>query len=318
MLDELALFLGAGGGVLGTRTISRVVCGVEIDSYCREVILRRQEEGILEPFPVWDDVRTFDGRPWRDVVDLVTAGFPCQPFSVAGAQRGASDPRNLWPDTARVLGEVRPRFALLENVPGLASSGYLSVVLADLAALGFSVRWGCLSAAAVGSNHIRERLWVVAMDADADAIGRDERWARHARNAGTGDVRAPVADAERAELRHESGRGSGSRGQGAAVARDDGAEGIVADADAGRREVERIAQPARIERARGRLSHGCGSVRQLEHSARGVDWWLTEPDVGRVADGVAHRVDRLSAIGNGQVPAVVRRVWELMTEEVGD
>jgi len=84
-LRELALFIGAGGGALGSRLLGfRIVCAVEIDPYCREVVLRRQEEGFLEPFPIWDDVRTFDGTAWRGLVGVVTGGFPCQPFSVAG------------------------------------------------------------------------------------------------------------------------------------------------------------------------------------------------------------------------------------------
>jgi DNA (cytosine-5)-methyltransferase 1 len=114
-LNELALFAGAGGGLLASRLLGwQTVCAVELEPYCREVVLRRQRDGLLDLFPIWDDVRTFDGRPWRGVVDIVSAGFPCQPFSVAGQRHGKNDERNLWPDTARLLGEVGCRYTILE------------------------------------------------------------------------------------------------------------------------------------------------------------------------------------------------------------
>ena len=168
MLYELALFAGAGGGILGTKLLGwRVVCAVEINPYCREVLLRRQEEGILEAFPIWDDVRTFDGKPWRGKVDVVTAGFPCQPWSVAGKQRGEVDERNLWPDTIRIIGEVRPRYCLLENVPNLLVHEYFGTILRDLAESGYDARWKVISAAEVGAPHLRNRIWVVAHDSRA-------------------------------------------------------------------------------------------------------------------------------------------------------
>lgn len=108
-MNELALFAGAGGGILGGILSGfRTVCAVEIEPYCREVLLRRQRDGVLPLFPIWDDVQTFDGRAWRGLVDVVTAGFPCQPFSVAGKNAGESDERNLWPETIRVIWEVGP------------------------------------------------------------------------------------------------------------------------------------------------------------------------------------------------------------------
>ena len=99
-MNVLELFAGAGGGILGSLLLGhRTVCAVEIDPYCREILMRRQEEGHLPPFPIWDDARTFDGLPWRGVVDIVAGGFPCQPFSSAGKGLAAHDPRNMWPDT---------------------------------------------------------------------------------------------------------------------------------------------------------------------------------------------------------------------------
>lgn len=159
-MRELALFTGAGGGILGTRLLGwRVVCGVEIDPYCREILLRRQEEGHLEPFPIWDDARTFKGKPWRKKVDVITAGFPCQPFSVAGKRLGVDDKRNLWPEAYRIIQEVRPRHVLLENVPGIRK--YLPVVIRDLRRAGYAPKRPLtIAAAALGTGHIRRRVWI--------------------------------------------------------------------------------------------------------------------------------------------------------------
>jgi DNA (cytosine-5)-methyltransferase 1 len=161
-VNELALFAGAGGGILGGQLLGwRTVCAVEYDPYAAGVLLARQNDGLLPPFPIWDDVRTFDGRPWRGRVDVVSGGFPCQDISAAGKGAGIDGERSgLLVQMARIIGEVRPRFAFVENSPMLTSRG-LGVVLGDLAALGFRCSWGVLGAADVGAPHLRERIWIV-------------------------------------------------------------------------------------------------------------------------------------------------------------
>ena len=131
VLTELALFAGAGGTILAGKLLGwRTVCAVEIDEYCQRVLLQRQQDGILEPFPIWDDAKSFDGRPWRGCVDIVTASPPCQPWSNANAKKqGDQDERNLWPDTIRIIREVRPRFVLVENVPAIAVHEYFRRIL---------------------------------------------------------------------------------------------------------------------------------------------------------------------------------------------
>jgi len=170
-VNELALFAGAGGGILGGHLLGwRTVCAVEFDPYARDVLLARQNDGCLPPFPVWDDVRTFDGRPWRGAVDVVSGGFPCQDISTAGGanRQGIDGERSgLWREMARIIGEVRPRFAFVENSPALTFRG-LGRVLGDLAELGLHARWGEFSAADVGARHERPRIWIVAGDWDAD------------------------------------------------------------------------------------------------------------------------------------------------------
>lgn len=167
---EMALFAGAGGGIWGSRLLGwETVCYVEIDAYCQRVLQARIEDGLFDDAPIWDDIKTFDGRSWRGHVDIITAGFPCQPFSSAGKQRGGADERNLWPETLRVLCEVRPPFAFLENVSGLLAKnhGYFGAILGDLASSGFDARWTVLGAADCGGPHARKRLWVLVADAES-------------------------------------------------------------------------------------------------------------------------------------------------------
>ncbi len=165
-MNELALFAGIGGGILGSQKHGwQCVCAVEIDPYCRSVLMARQNEGLLLPFPIWDDVCTFDGIPWRRIVDVVSGGFPCQDISSAGKRAGIEGERSgLWSEMHRIVGEVRPRYVFVENVAALLVRG-LDRVLADLAALRYDCQWGVLGAADVGAPHQRNRLWLLATDA---------------------------------------------------------------------------------------------------------------------------------------------------------
>ena len=162
-LNELALFAGAGGGILGGHLLGwRTVCAVEFAEYPRRVLLARQRDGLLERFPIWDDVRTFDGKRWKGRVDVVSGGFPCQDISVAGKGLGLAGERSgLWREMFRIICEVEPRFVFVENSPMLTVRG-LGTVLGDLATVGFDARWGVLGAAHVGAPHLRERIWIVA------------------------------------------------------------------------------------------------------------------------------------------------------------
>jgi DNA (cytosine-5)-methyltransferase 1 len=162
-LNELALFAGAGGGILGGHLLGwRTVCAVEWEQYPACVLAARQNDGLLPPFPIWDDVQTFDGKPWRGIVDVISGGFPCQDISAAGKGAGIEGERSgMWREMARIIGEVRPKFTFIENSPMLVNRG-LGTVLADLAKLGFDAEWGVLGAADVGAKHQRDRIWIVA------------------------------------------------------------------------------------------------------------------------------------------------------------
>jgi DNA (cytosine-5)-methyltransferase 1 len=162
-VNELALFAGAGGGILGGKLLGwRTVCAVEYDAYAASVLVARQNDGCLEPFPVWSDVRTFDGRPWRGIAEVVSGGFPCTDISAAkqNAQGIEGQQSGLWSEMARIVGEVGPRYVFVENSPMLASRG-LGRVLGDLAEMGYDARWGVLGACHAGAPHNRKRIWIV-------------------------------------------------------------------------------------------------------------------------------------------------------------
>jgi len=307
-LYELALFAGAGGGLLATKWILgwQTVCYVENNPYRTKVLKARIRDGVLDDAPIWDDVRTFDGRPWRGCVDIVTAGFPCQPFSVAGRLEAADDSRNLWPDTIRVIREVRPGWCFLENVPGLLSGshGYFGQILKELAESGYDARWRVLSAAEVGAPHYRHRLWMAAVRsgnvADTEEVGcRDGNPAYNrqatAQSNAFGHRGALLADTYCSrELQPQGGECSerGRTGDGRQV----------------------LAHPLQKRRdGRQGVPQTSGSPRLV--LAEGDNPWAVEPQLGRVAHGVAHRVDRLGALGDGQVPAVVAVVWKLLMGE---
>ena len=162
-LNELALFAGAGGGILGGHLLGwRTVCAVEWEAYPASVLLARQNDGIIPPFPIWDDVQTFDGKPWRGIVDVVSGGFPCQDISAAGKGAGIDGERSgMWKEMARVICEVRPKYVFVENSPMLVHRG-IDRVLADLANMGFDAEWGVLGASDIGAKHHRKRIWIVA------------------------------------------------------------------------------------------------------------------------------------------------------------
>ena len=196
----LDLFSGYGGFTLGLRLAgldTTTVAYVEWDKYCQQVIQQRQRDGLLDDAPIWDDIKSFDGRPWRGCVDIISGGFPCQPHSVAGKRAGADDDRNLWPDTLRLISEVRPSHIILENVPGiLVSDGgrppYGGTVVGELSEIGYDAEWMLVSAAEAGAPHLRKRWWLVAHALD-NGSHRPETYAT-VKSSDESDDRIPVGD----------------------------------------------------------------------------------------------------------------------------
>jgi len=233
-LRELALFAGAGGGILAGKLLGwRTVCAVEREPYAASVLAARQNDGILEAHPIWDDVRTFRGEPWRGLVDVVSGGFPCQDISASGNGAGIEGAKSsMWKHMARIIGEVRPKLAYMENSPLLVSRG-LAVVLGDLAEMGYDAEWGCLSASSLGANHVRDRIWILATDSNLPQCER------------------------------------------------------------------------------GRISSRiCTKYANLGDSR----WWQDSPEFHRVDDVLASRLERLIAVGNGQVPIVAATAFVKLLE----
>ena len=243
-LNELALFAGAGGGILGGKLLGwRTVCAVEWEPYPASILCARQNDGLLPPFPIWDDVQTFDGKPWAGIVDVVSGGFPCQDISAAGRGDGLEGERSgMWKHMARVVGEVRPRFVFVENSPMLTTRGGVTVI-ADLTALGYDTRWTVMGAADVGAKHQRNRMWILA-------YSMRPGWKGSKIITSTKESK-PWCDKQFARLLQDS---------------------------------EKLAIPT--------------------SSGRGIH------------DGVAFRVDRLKAIGNGQVPLCAATAFRILSQNL--
>lgn len=174
----LSLCAGGGGLDMGLGLAEpgfATACYVEWDEYPRSTLIAGQRAGYLHPAPIWDNVKTFNARPWGRIVDTLLAGYPCQPFSQAGQRKGEDDPRHLWPDIARIIGELGDglRWIFLENVAGHLSLGLETVVRA-LQRMGFRVAVGLFSAEEAGAPHERQRVFIVAHRQSADR-GREQQ-----------------------------------------------------------------------------------------------------------------------------------------------
>jgi DNA (cytosine-5)-methyltransferase 1 len=162
-MRELHLFAGAGGGILAGMLIGHTPVGaVEIDGYCRRVLQARQDDGSLPAFPIYKDVTTFNGEPWRGKVDIISGGFPCTDISQAGKGDGIDgDKSGLWRDMARITGEIQPRFLFMENSNVLISRG-LTRIISDLARIGYDLRWLNTRCEPFGIPQTRRRAYALA------------------------------------------------------------------------------------------------------------------------------------------------------------
>jgi DNA (cytosine-5)-methyltransferase 1 len=382
-LTTFHLFAGAGGGILADLLLDHLPIGAcEIEKYPREVLLARQRDGHLPHFPIWDDVCTFDGTPWRGTVDILCGGFPCQDISSAGKGAGITGSRSgLWKEYARIIGEMRPKFVFAENSPLLRTRG-LGVVLEDLAAMGYNARWGVLGARDVGAPHKRDRMWILAYTDCPRSFGRREQHQSRilaedgGQMQGKGHqqtVSAESCSQQQKDLAYtddngqtttekrrgvaqggdccEAGQEQASEPSGLCASEPNGSmaytgckgleglngyctsksyEGVKTNSRATCKRTPWHTDPADLcyseMQGTGTLrdcgdSEGCGCGGEAQHASectdtapqRGQDCTV-EPLVGRVAYGVAHRVDRLEAIGNGQVPQCAAMAFSILSE----
>jgi DNA (cytosine-5)-methyltransferase 1 len=297
------------------------VCAVEWDPYCCAVLRERAAEGWFPGLHVHEgDVRLFDPSPWAGRVDCISAGFPCQDLSCAGRGEGIGGARSgLWVEVFRAADVIRPRWIFLENVPAIRTRGG-EVVLRALRERGYRSRCGTLAAEDVGAPHRRERWWLLAEHADANGGRLAGEW-------------KPLPERQGAPRREpdglRSGRSREAGGPGGAGETPTGhdREG-VADSSIDRREQWRT-EPEQPREAGWLVRRSAlgdpASARTCEHAAAGgprgaascPSWWQVEPAVGRVVDGLAYRVQRLKALGNGQVPLQAALAWVLLGGPIG-
>jgi DNA (cytosine-5)-methyltransferase 1 len=272
-----SLFAGIGGMDLGLERAGLTCCWqVEIEPFCRKVLARHWPDVRRH-----DDVRTFPPMQPEDWhVDLIAGGFPCQDISFAGKGAGLSGKRSgLWYEFARIVRVLRPRYVLVENVSALLVRG-LDAVLGTLASLGYDAEWGCIPAAAVGAPHIRERVFLLAYSQGGYARGI-----------------------------------TGSEGQREWPDRASRGPGFLVQPGHGR---EVIADPENVNGfvygtlPREPILSRTGSSKLPTRN----DIWTTEPDLGRVADGIPTRVDRLKGLGNAVVPQVAEWIGRQILESM--
>ncbi len=293
-LQVLDLFSGIGGFSLGLeRAGLQTIAFCEINPYCRQVLRRH-----WPTIPIFKDIRklTADDLPAKP--DLVCGGYPCQPFSVAGKQRGKKDNRYLWPEMFRLVKECRPAWVLGENVAGHVKLG-LDTVLADLEGEGYAVQPFVIPACAIGAPHKRERVWIIAytdsggesaISFDAEQIGMVGDTEQHGSPAATlaGGTAETGGDFSQGQAAAREPAGAGLPGDG----------GTLADTTAVRLQGRWTGgQPEPCSPVPAQLSGGEGQGYCTAH-------WQAEPRLDRVADGIPDRVDRIKSLGNAVVPQI--------------
>ncbi len=266
---HLDLFSGIGGFALAAKWNGyRTVAFCDNEPYAQAVLKKHWPE-----VPCHKDIREVRGDLYAGVT-LLTGGFPCQPFSVAGKQRGKDDNRYLWPEMCRVIREARPAWIIGENVAGIVNLA-LDTVCADLEAEGYEVEPIIIPACAVDAPHRRDRVWIMA----------------HSEGGERGEVRIE-GEKEGTQCGHVvSGIGCGLRGE--------RAENVA----------DTISQRRCGGNTEGKYAEDVGqSPRHSWHNPGGVATWLPEPDVGRVAHGIPNRVAKLRGLGNAIVPQVAAEI----------
>ncbi|MCH1580207.1 MAG: DNA cytosine methyltransferase [Luminiphilus sp.] len=293
----------------------RVLTYVEIEAFACANLVAKMETNQLAPTPIWTDLKTFPAHLFRDRVDIITGGYPCQPFSAAGKRAGKDDPRHLWPHIRRHIETIRPVRCFFENVDGHISLG-LREVIEDLESLGYATTWGVFSAAEVGAPHQRKRVYILA-DANCDFIRQQSR-GRGWENGQSASF--PRVDGETRFVADTSSEGSqGSQWLG--KARKEGiSRGLtpecsdqLADTICSRSETGIPGSERPNQEGNAGITHNCDS----EQGGWQIGMrWAPEPRLGRVVDGCANRVDRIRLLGNGVVPATAAKAWVVLNNQL--
>lgn len=293
---------------------------VEWEEYPRSTLIAGQRAGYLHPAPIWDNVKTFSGRPWRGIVDTILAGYPCQPFSQAGQRKGADDPRHLWPDVARIIREVQPEWVFLENVAGHITLG-LEAVLRELWAMGWTPAVGAFSAAETGAPHERLRVFIVA-HRNGNVAGPDDRQpdagadGRHDIGRSGGDAMADTGCSEREGQQrgqHHARRRQVKDGYSALSGRaglfPPGPGDAAAWADA-------LTTAPDLAPATG-IADCIAWAGRMAQAMDGQEQAAAQSDLCRMADGLASRSRALRLLGNGVHPLAAAYAWRTLAASHG-
>ena len=273
-MKVLDLFSGIGGFSLGLeRAGMSTVAMCEKDPYCRKILAKHWPD-----LKIHEDIRNLDGKRYAESIDLVCGGFPCQPFSVAGKRKGTNDDRHLWPEMLRVIKESRPRWVIGENVFGFVNMA-LDDVQSDLEREHYEVRKFVLPAVAVDAKHRRDRIILIAYSNSPAVWDRTER--------------------------QEIGRDHLQAGRQTITPNDGTAQSLA------NTQSERV-QGLWSGREQEPHAHERQELPMCESQRPRPTYWETEPCVGRVADGVPNRVDRIRGLGNAVVPQLIQAIGELV------
>lgn len=297
-LNHGSLFSGIGGFDLAAEWAGfENIFQVEIDDYCQKV-LKKNFPNVKK----YKDIKEFDGTKYRGAVDIITGGFPCQPYSIAGKQKGAGDHRNLWPEMFRIIKEIRPAWIVGENVANIVNFVEFDNILSDLETENYEVQTFIIPAVAVDARHRRDRVWILGTASEHNRSSKQKReykgtkiidgCCKNKLDAGTTLSFAKKKGLERSEsARHSCADGLPS----------ELCEGVANTQDSGT--VRRIGTQTDVTEKFGQRS-----------GAKDVQWWPVEPSVGRVAYGIPNRVDRLKGLGNAIVPQVALKIFETIRD----
>lgn len=345
-MNVLGLCAGVGGLELGLHLAepsANPVLFVEQDQFCQSV-LKRRWPGVA----IWTNVLTFDGRPWRRLIDVFTAGFPCQPWSLAGLGLGVEDERWFFPQIGELIRQVDPEWVFLENVPALIARGGLAIVLGTLADLGFDAVWGVFSCEQLGASHKRKRVFILGHARSRKLQRRGEQQSRPvprreelARESGCGLPYQSRPEQTTLEYAHGL-RGRGDRDSDSRHSQAQGPSETMVDSlrpgerpEEYHRTLDAAISPG--EALADSDSNRCGEdLRRPRFPRDGFSWppgpegsweciprelWPAQPKVRAVADGVPRRVDpdrrkRLRALGNAVSPPVAAVAWRVLKERL--
>ena len=323
-MNHLDLFSGIGGFSLALEKVGFKTVGFcEVDPYCR-LLLQKHWKGVT----IHHDIKKLEAKDIKEPIDILTGGFPCQPYSVAGKQKGTDDNRYLWPDMFRVIKEIKPTFVVAENVRGIVNiqdGMVFETVCSDLESEGFEIQPFIIPAAGVGAPHKRERVWIVGYSKHNGSLTSKIRRGNKEANAGTQKRQNQTIESEGTsrssnnEIMENSRRtlrqGSEFRKKNEDEDRQENANQFERSGSTSEHYVANTTSKGLEGQFRSKLQ---GTRKRFTDGSEKQTWWQFEPDVGRVANGVPGRVYRLKGLGNSIVPQIAeeigKAIWKTLNQ----